>query len=56
MSNATMHDREDQDPEREPQTDEATSNDGDDNDAPVPFAPDSDEDGALGDTDEHSDA
>jgi hypothetical protein len=56
MSNATTHDRDDQDAERKPQTDEPTTKDGTDDDVPAPFAPDSDDDSALGDTDEHSDA
>jgi hypothetical protein len=55
MSHSTTHDLEDQDGERDPHTDEPASKDGND-DVPAPFAPDSDDDSALGDTDEHSDA
>lgn len=56
MSDATTHDREDQDAEREQLADEPATKDDSDDDAPVPFAPDSDDDSPLGDTDEHSDA
>ena len=53
MGNSTTDDHEDQDAERKQQTDDpAHKDDG----PPAPFAPDSDEDSALGDTDEHSDA
>jgi hypothetical protein len=54
MSNSKTHDREEQDAERDQQTDEpdTTKDDG----PPAPFAPDPDDDSALGDTDEHSDA
>jgi hypothetical protein len=53
MDNPRTPDREDQDaaPARD-QHDEPDTNDG----PPVPFAPDSDDESPLGDTDEHSDA
>jgi hypothetical protein len=55
MNNSTTHDDKRHDTEREPQTDEPSTKNRTD-DAPAPFAPDSDDDSPLGDTDEHSDA
>jgi hypothetical protein len=55
MDNSTRHDRDDQDETRTQDKDvgdRGTEND----DAPAPFAPDSDDKSPLGDTDEHSDA
>jgi hypothetical protein len=54
MSSSKTHDK-DQDAERETHADQPTTKDGTD-DTPAPFAPDSDDDTPLGDTDEHSDA
>ena len=61
MNNLTMRGGEQsQHPSRteEEQSDKPGTQGGSDErpDAPAPFAPDSDEDSALGDTDEHSDA
>jgi hypothetical protein len=56
MSNSTTHHDESQDTESEQHTDEPVTKDDKDDGAPAPFAPDSDDDSPLGDTDEHSDA
>jgi hypothetical protein len=56
MSNSTTHDPDEQHAEHDPRTDDPAPKDGIDDDAPAPFAPDSDDDSPLGDTDEHSDA
>ena len=56
MSNSTMHEHEEPDAERDPHGDEPDTKDKTDDGPPVPFAPDSDDDSPLGDTDEHSDA
>jgi hypothetical protein len=55
MSNSTTHDQ-DQDAKRDSHADEPATKDGADDGPPAPFAPDSDDDSPLGDTDEHSDA
>jgi hypothetical protein len=56
MSKSTTHRDESRDPESEQHTDEPVTKDENDEDVPAPFAPDSDDDSPLGDTDEHSDA
>jgi hypothetical protein len=52
MDNSTTHDREDQNADKHADAPGTEDNDG----APAPFAPDSDDKTPLGDTDEHSDA
>jgi hypothetical protein len=56
MANSTTHDRDDQDDTRtrDKHVDDRSTEDSDG--APAPFAPDSDDESPLGDTDEHSDA
>jgi hypothetical protein len=58
MDNATTPDREDPDAARarDQHRDESDTKDGTDDGPPAPFAPDSDDETPLGDTDEHSDA